>query len=657
MTSGSNIAIMPKIKKGRRHHHYQPKCAERRWQSKIKQTPLQVVTNTIQNTQCQDQRTAIVTKTRAETSSSDDITSSPERDHPSSQFDHVKATMPPELSGWHVYMDNKIIQLSLISCSLSEPSVVKITLTVQKNLQWTVYVYGHLLRSDHDIICKYPGFIQSGQDIQNICDTLQQSNVCKGNDEPEFIDLLVSRGGVITNHTSTTAYLDKTNNTIRHTNCALLCDGKNKCGTCQKYRSTLRAMKSRKESSSMSKVASNSHINYRYLQSEELKDRLKNIQRSKKNVKRQNDRLIEKLNKVIGSEGIELLEDDEHEIEELFSHVDKDIERNHNREHFQRIFWEQQRDYNKLKNKRSMKWHPLMIRFALNLRYLSSTAYRSIGNFLALPSQRTLRDYTHVLSFDAGVSGEVVNRLKVDMNFEQCSSSQKKVTVLLDEMKIKSGLVFNKSTGRLIGFVNLGDVNRDLEILQLTLNEANHQSKQPQLADSMLVMMVRPIFKPSFTFPVAQYPTTHLSGEKLYPIVWDVIEALEFNDIQVCSVSCDGLSANRKFFRISKDPDDKLSVPFKTTNPFDRSRSIYFFCDVPHLLKTARNCFSNSFSHKNSRHLQVYFMYVHAHTQFVFPRQHELTRVFSKNFVIIPLCGLLISIPPIIDCNYQLQDV
>ena len=216
MTSASNIAIMPKIKKERRHHHYQPKCVERRWQIKIKQTPFQVVTNTIQNTQChaftpeQDQRTAIVT---TETSNSDDITSSPERDHRSSQFDHVKTTMPPELSGWHVYMDNKIIQLSLISCSLSEPSVVKITLTVQKNLQWTVYIYGHLLRSDHDIIGKYPGFIQSGQDIQNICDTLQQSTVCKGNDEPEFIDLLVSRGGVITNHISTTVYLDKASNT------------------------------------------------------------------------------------------------------------------------------------------------------------------------------------------------------------------------------------------------------------------------------------------------------------------------------------------------------------------------------------------------------------------------------------------------------------
>ena len=158
-----------------------------------------------------------------------------------------------------------------------------------------------------------------------------------------------------------------------------------------------------------------------------------------------------------------------------------------------------------------------MIRFALNLRYLSSTAYRSVGSFLALPSQRTLRDYTHVMKFDAGVSGEVVQRLKEDMNFDKCSSSQKKVTVLMDEMKIKSGLVFNKSTGKLVGFVNLGDINRDLETLKSILNEDPASPKQPELADSMLVMMVRPIFKTSFTFPVAQYPTTSLVWREAIP--------------------------------------------------------------------------------------------------------------------------------------------
>ena len=137
------------------------------------------------------------------------------------------------------------------------------------------------------------------------------------------------------------------------------------------------------------------------------------------------------------------------------------------------------------------------------------------------------------------------------MEFDQCSSSQKKVTVLMNEMKIKSALVFTKSAGKLVGFVNLQDTNKDLEMLKSTLSEDTASPEQPELADSMLVMMVRPIFKPSFTLPVAQYPTTSLCGEKLHPLVWDVIVILELNDIQVHAVSCDALSANRKFLRIT----------------------------------------------------------------------------------------------------------
>ncbi len=33
----------------------------------------------------------------------------------------------------------------------------------------------------------------------------------------------------------------------------------------------------------------------------------------------------------------------------------------------------------------------------------------------------------------------------------------------MDEMKIKSGLVFNKHTGGLCGFIDLGSANRDIE--------------------------------------------------------------------------------------------------------------------------------------------------------------------------------------------------
>ena len=42
----------------------------------------------------------------------------------------------------------------------------------------------------------------------------------------------------------------------------------------------------------------------------------------------------------------------------------------------------------------------------------------------------------------------------------------------------------------------------------------------------------------------------------------------------------------------------------KTRNPF-ADHDLYFFCDPPHLLKTARNCLSNSGAHSNTQNLMV----------------------------------------------------
>ena len=152
----------------------------------------------------------------------------------------------------------------------------------------------------------------------------------------------------------------------------------------------------------------------------------------------------------------------------------------------------------------------------------------------------------------------------------------------MDEMKIKSGLVYNRSSGRLVGFIELPEVSDELRKLEADIY--NDQMDTPKLASHMLVIMVRAIFKHSFTFPIAQYPTCDLTAEDLYPLVWNVVEALELNEIDVTAITCDGLAANRKFFRTSQSTTESLNIPYKTTNPYDQTRCVYFFCDVPHLL-------------------------------------------------------------------------
>lgn len=74
---------------------------------------------------------------------------------------------------------------------------------------------------------------------------------------------------------------------------------------------------------------------------------------------------------------IDLAEED---AQSLMCKIDENVEASlwiHN------IFWQQQQN---VQHKQRNRWHPLMIRFALNLKYLSSGAYGAVGD---LSSKRT----------------------------------------------------------------------------------------------------------------------------------------------------------------------------------------------------------------------------------------------------------------------------
>jgi hypothetical protein len=53
---------------------------------------------------------------------------------------------------------------------------------------------------------------------------------------------------------------------------------------------------------------------------------------------------------------------------------------------------------------KGMRWHPMMIRFAIFLQYQSSRAYTAIkeSGVLRLPNKSTLRDYTNFVQPQSG---------------------------------------------------------------------------------------------------------------------------------------------------------------------------------------------------------------------------------------------------------------
>ena len=95
----------------------------------------------------------------------------------------------------------------------------------------------------------------------------------------------------------------------------------------------------------------------------------------------------------------------------------------------------------------------MMIRWCLSLKLLSSASYRTLksSNLLVLPSERTLRDYTHFVKskpgFHHGIDEQLCRETKINSNTE----FQKYICLVFDEIKVKEDLVYDKHSVSLLG--------------------------------------------------------------------------------------------------------------------------------------------------------------------------------------------------------------
>ena len=89
------------------------------------------------------------------------------------------------------------------------------------------------------------------------------------------------------------------------------------------------------------------------------------------------------------------------------------------------------------------------------------------------------------------------------------------------------------------------------------------------------------------------------TGDQMYDPLWECVSRLERLGFKVMGLVCDGLSANRRLFKLHA-PEEKGLV-YSVANPYtNEKRSFFFFSDPPHLIKTVRNAWAN-----NKRHLEV----------------------------------------------------
>ena len=522
----------------------------------------------------------------------------------------------------HAWSDQSIsdttIRLCKISdqpCTSQQPLRVSHCIKIGMDFTWEAFVYGHKLdRCQCQPLHAIPPHLDS-KSLQHLIHVLDTATVCAGHPDEKYVSMLNSKKGkrVVAKDGSTSVYLDEqgpiTLNgqlyhfTVRASKCEILCHG-SKCYKCISYRAGLRVMHSRWVTRSPSRhTSTSSTTNYRYLSTPEKAERYKELKSRSNSAEKTVKRLKERIKELMGKSCIEIDQDLHSDLSQIMEDHNDAIVSEFTEGSFQQLFWDQQLQAIRT-DKRHVRWHPVIIKWCLHLKMLSSAAYHAMrtSGFLTLPSERTLRDYTHVVRGAIGIQAEVNEQLMKEAKVATMQGYEKFVAVAFDEVKIREDLVYDRHTGQVVGFVNLGDFNSQLNALS-EATESCDTFIPATVATHMLVFMVRGLLT-NLEYPYAQFTTTTASGVQLFPIVWDVVRNLEGCGLKVIALCCDGASTNRKFFNMHKCGQDDPT--YKTINPFSKDkRPLFFISDVPHLVKTTRNCWSHSFAHNNSRQLWV----------------------------------------------------
>ena len=373
-----------------------------------------------------------------------------------------------------------------------------------------------------------------------------------------------------------------------------------RCVACTKHRKSLNTMASRPKSDD--RTHPSSYTTYAALTTPEKEERLHRMHRDNVRLKSQIARLREKISTAVNNDSITVDGELNEDLKDMVEKSRDEVHKSYPEGSFQRMFWEEQEKAMSLKDSRSMRWHPVFIKWCLYLRHLSGRSYELLreSGCIHLPSQRTLRDYTHYIPAKVGFSAEVDQQLIDTIDFTK--EANRYVALLLDEVHIKEDLVYDKHSGSLIGFANMGDINNHLMNFERSLTDEPDET-MPSIASTVLVIMVRGLLS-KLNFPYAQFACTNLSGDLLVDPVWEAISRLERQGIRVLALTCDGASTNRRLWKLhskGRDTSEK-GVLYKVPNIYatDQSRFVYFISDPPHLIKTTRNCWASK-----SRRLEV----------------------------------------------------
>ena len=483
------------------------------------------------------------------------------------------------LESWNVAVTDTSISITKKDGQYCIPPI---QIDIDSSLGFSVSVFGWFLPETHTI------YMSTRRSIRNIniielTDNLSNLKLC-GGIKSKSNENLINHSIAMRCDPHHEDVLYKCISFIRHTSCDIL-SNESQCEVCVTYDTNQKKVEMARNRRMLEPAKDKAPVSLT------SPDRLKLTLQAKRLQCKQLLKRIEQMDLVIRKSGIEIDEDLGDDMIKIMGDLGDGLPE---KTPFMNLFWQQQKKLFST-SKCGRKFHPMVIRFCLSLQAKSPSCYEELRNsgVLALPSRRTLRDYRNYITPKVGFDPEVIQELNEIC--EPLFDVERYIVLLCDEMKIRADLVFNKNTGELIGFTDLGDPY---------LNYG--QLEEDTLATHALAFLIRGICT-NLKFIVGFFGTTNVNSTQIMALFWEAVFILEKTcNLWVIAFTADGASSNRSFCRLHASLQGEnpatSNVCYRTINLYAPHRYIYFIADCPHLSKTARNCANHSgFSPKHSR--------------------------------------------------------
>ncbi|XP_067617072.1 uncharacterized protein [Eurosta solidaginis] len=224
---------------------------------------------------------------------------------------------------------------------------------------------------------------------------------------------------------------------------------------------------------------------------------------------------------------------------------------------------------NDSRNPKGRRYDSYFKTLALGVFFISPLAYRHLKPLLRFPTERTLEEFVSEWPRDPGCSNSTLKCL--ELRARGFTQNQKFVSILCDEMALKSHMQYLPKFDKIVGLEDYGDENRTSRI-----------------GNSAFALMVQGIGGEPWSHPLA-YFIVHNSCDG------DVVKKYIFEDItqlqNIGLIPCHFVSDQGSNF---KHLANALGVSEERPYFQVNGKDIHFFNDCPHLLKNTRNCLQNS---------------------------------------------------------------